>query len=284
LKGLKGRSGAVNAFRAELVKLVGSRAAWSGLAAAVGMTLLAGLAYRFVEAPRDPTTLYNGFGCLGYSLSVGAWTASLLLLLYASLTAVQERAWGTLAFCLTRPVGRRGLFAAKVGALGLATFLVFTAVAAAAVGGAAVLYGFGDVEEVVALGSLSSTYLHHTCDEMALRSLLALCLTLAPLGATACLGFLCSHLFRRTSRASAAALLSFFILEFFVKRFSDNLWKYTFQAYTDRFGGVLLQFAQGVSTAAFEREEVIASLATSAGFAILSLLLSFIVFMRRDIE
>jgi ABC-type transport system involved in multi-copper enzyme maturation permease subunit len=275
-----GLRSALSAERVKLVRPLG----WVVLAGLGAVTALAALVYRFAEQPRDPGTIHNGFGCLAYSAGIGFWVGALALVVYGSLLVVSERSWGTAAMGLLQGQRRRDFYMAKVLVLLGAVLLLFAVVSAAAWGSAAVLYGFGDVVEEIPYGSEVLHYKHHSCGSMVERSVLAFALTLPPLLGCGVLGFLCSVVLGRTATALGTAVFAYFTLEFFLKRFTDDLSDLLFNAYTDRFLETLLALARGISTAAFSGREIALSLAGSLGFAILSLVLSFIVFSRQDID
>jgi len=269
---------------AEAYRTWRGRSLWLGLLALGALTVSAALVYRFVEAPFDPDTIHNGFGCLAYAASVGVWVGAVFVVVHASLGMAQERAWGTLQRVLLHPAGRGRVFLVRAGAALAAAAAVFAVVALGATLSAALLYGFGDVVEEIPFGETVAVYTHYGRNFMVNRSLLAGVLCLPPLLATACLGFLFSNLLRRPASALAASVLVYFALELFVKQLSDRLWTVSFNAYTDRFLHVLLGLSRGVSTVTFETGEVAGCLASSAGFAILSLVLSFILFRSKEVD
>ena len=274
----------ISAFSAEARKILATRAWWAALLSLGAVTLLAACVFRFFEQPSDPTTIYNGFGCLSYAASVGTWIGGFVLLIFGALGTAQEREWGTLAQGLLGPVSRGDLFWARSMVLLGAVLAVFGAVVITAAAAAGIFYGFGDVVEVIPFGDTLSRYVHHKRNFMINRSLLAAALSLPPLAATAFLGQACSTLFRRPAAAVGASAIVYVGLEFVVKRFSDQLGPYVFNAYTDWFWEILLRLSRGITTAAFQSEDSVRALTWSAGSAIFFLIVSFIALRYRDID
>ncbi len=277
------RSRFASALAAEAMKIAGGRAWLFALAAVAGLSSAAALAYRFIEEPRDPGTIHNGFGCLAYSASIGVWAGAFAVVIHASLLVSQERGWGTLSYSLTRPVGRTGFFAAKALLLVIAPLLVLAAAVVPAAALSAAFYGFGDVVEKIPYGSDFLLWRHHGRNFMANRVFLATALAFPPLVAAACMGFLFSNVFTKPAASLGSAVFAYFILEFVVRRLWEDLGRFLFTTWATRFFETVNEFARGISTASLERKDIALSLAVSASFSIFSVSASFILFRRRDI-
>ncbi len=279
-RGFAARFGA--AFRAEIYKAVRSRSTRLALAAVALLSACAAASYRFVEDPGDPGTVHNAFGCFAYSASVGVWAASFVLVAFASLLVSQERGSGTLAFALSRPIGRNALFAAKAATVFGAPLAALAAALLPALALSAAFYGFGDVVERIPYGSEFLTWKHHGRNFMANRAFMAAGLSILPLCGLSCMGFLFSNAFRRPASSLGLAISAYFILEFVVRRFSEGLGEYLFNTYATSFYETLGALARGISTAQISGRQAVLSLGVSAAFSILSVAASFIIFRFRE--
>jgi ABC-2 type transport system ATP-binding protein len=148
-------------------------------------------------------TAVTGFEAVGHGLRAGVPLLALVAAGIASQSLAGELARGTLRNLLLRPFRRASVAAGKALALLGATALGYAAVAAASLAGAALLFDFGDVVEILPNGV---EYVHLSAADVRPELFAVLPQSLAPLLACAALGFLAGALARTGAGALAAGL------------------------------------------------------------------------------
>ncbi|MHC4778211.1 MAG: ABC transporter permease, partial [Planctomycetota bacterium] len=151
---------------AELSRLGGRAGPVVAVAVPGLLAALTCVGYRVIGPGDDPFALFNGWGCAAKGAGIGLQAGAFVLLIVASQLASAEASSGALRSALLAPVLRRDIFAAKtVSALAwaLAIFIVVWAVSLLL---GAVLYGYGDVVEIIEYFGERYTEPHKTAAEM----------------------------------------------------------------------------------------------------------------------
>lgn len=227
----------------------------------------------------------NGFEAVGIALQAGLPVLAFVALGLGSQSIAAELARGTLRNTLLRPVTRAQVVLAKLGALAAATLGSYALLAGAAIGLAALAFGFGDVTEVLPNGA-RFTLIQAADLWPDLR--LALAAPLVPLLAYAVIGFLSGTIARVGAAALALSLGAGVVLDL-ARTFeramgargvlpSDHLPSPLSDTSFVRF---YVDVAQGVSNATFEHGAWSVWVPAAWGFVSASIALAIV--RRRDV-
>ncbi len=227
----------------------------------------------------------NGFEAVGVALQAGLPLLAFVALGLASQSIAAELARGTLRNLLLRPLTRAQLAWGKLGALAAAVFGSYVLLAGSALGLAGLLFGFGDVSEVLPNGA-RFTLVPAAALWPDLR--LALLAPIAPLCAYLSIGFLAGAVMRVGAAAMALALGTGVVLDLaraFLRAVgargvlpSDHLPSPLSDTSFVRF---YVDVSQGVSNASFEHGA--RSVLVPLAWALAAALLATAIVRRRDV-
>jgi len=287
--------GAVGRVLAADVRRWASTLAVPALLAAPALVGALSIARRSAQAAQDAravegqevfsATDVNGFEAVGVALQAGLPLLAFVVLGLASQSVAAELARGTLRNLLLRPLTRAQLAWGKLGALAAAVLGSYVLLAASALGLAGLLFGFGDVSEVLPNGA-RFTLVPAAALWPDLR--LALLAPLAPLCAYLSIGFLAGAVSRVGAAAMALALGTGVVLDLsraFLRALgargvlpSDHLPSPLSDTSFVRF---YVDVSQGVSNASFEHGAQ--SVLVPLGWALVAALLATAIVSRRDV-
>jgi hypothetical protein len=263
----------------EATKARSGRLLWLGLAATMGVTLLAATTH-------EKTTAETVWSALSLATGAGLWSAEIFLLVAGSTAIAGETGQGTLKMILPHAYRRSDWIAAKAVVLAAQALLFLAGIAAVCVVYAWASGGFADVtQDDAEFGGPTRVKVIHDAAEMGGLLLSSGAAALASLVATALLGLLVSCLFDGVVPALCAGFLLFFGL-----RSADVVFGASREFLADVYAWfpremltLVEKLGRGLSedwNAALLPRALWLSAAVAAG----SLLLSLAVFTRRDLR